>query len=397
MAFLYGNRHDEQYVFKRVSWENFQEHESYSFIKGGSIEYADSSSLKVTGSFPFEGYELPDANDLVRIYYSFRDDNGEKFEDALATFFATYSELIHQDTTKGIKTSGTIRGASVLTVLEENKIGVPITIPKNENAVYAAEQLAKSRGLPVDAEISSFTLATDHTFDAGTSYLSMINWLLEIASFNSAYPDAMGTVIMASKMNTVGRQYREYVQGLFPSSDTFPSSELFPQTQTKMHDGIKFVNDAQSIMYPEIRAKNSYQSTPNVVRLLYNVDDACIIAEARNLSGSRSSLSSRGGRETTHFEEIGDLGIGNRAERLRQLAVEKLMELSCDVEYVNMEHAYIPVSLYDPTQIKYGELEWEGNVDNIQIELSPSTRTQLEIKRTLLQDIIIDSAAQVIR
>ena len=274
----YGNRYDETFTFRRVSPDTWQEHESYDYITQGSIESATDSELKVTASFNFEGYVLPEISDLIRVYYSFAEDAGEIAQEPLATLFVSYADLTFTDTTKGIKAEGTLEGASVLSVLADQKIGVPKTIPKNANAVYEAEQIIRSCGLLTNTVPSAYSLSIDHTFDAGTDLLEMVNWLLKTAGYREAYPDANGIV------------------------------QLQPSLLVVKEPTI-FANDDQSIMYPEVMRTNDWQKTPNVVRLIYNTEDACIAAFAQNNAGSRASLAARGGREITHFEEVSDLSV----------------------------------------------------------------------------------------
>ena len=187
VAYWDGNRHNEQFIYRRVAWGTWQEHEDYDWITKGSIEQSADSDLKVTGSFDFEGYVLPNESDLIRVYYQFTDDYGLKASTAVATLLVSYADLDYYDTLKGVKASGTLDGQSVMAILDDKKIGVPETIRRNSNAVYEAEQLAIECGLQTNTEPSSFALSADHTFDAGTSYLEMVNWLLTTAGYTEAF------------------------------------------------------------------------------------------------------------------------------------------------------------------------------------------------------------------
>ena len=368
MANWHGNRHSERYIYRRVAWRTWQEHESYDYITSGSIEQSAGSELKVTGAFDFEGYELPNENDLIRIYYQFRDDDNVLASTPVATLFVSYADLDYVDTVKGVKASGSLDGASVLSVLDEKTIGMPVTVQANANAVYEAEQLIIECGLLTNTEPSSYSLSADHTFDAGTSYLEMVNWLLEAAGYTEAFPDANGVVQLLSYASAQQRK-----------------------------DYIVFANDENSIMYPKLQEANDWQQTPNVVRLIYNTDDACIVAWASNNTGSRASLDARGGREITYFEETGELSGLSKANTLKEKAEEMLLEKSCDIEYVTFEHAYKPLTIFDPVRIIYSEMEWEGNVDNISIDLAPSTKAQTKIKRVLYENIEVSSGATTYR
>lgn len=366
---LYGNRHEETYIFKRVSWQNFQELEEYPWITTGSIEYAADTDLKTTGSFDFEGVELPNTSDLMRVYYRYTDDSGEVGTYPIGTYFVGYSNLQHVDTLQGLKSKGTLEASSMLKALEDPKTGTPYIIQRGKNYIYEAQKIITSFGLQVDYIPDSNVLTIDHVFDAGTSYLEIVNWLCEQAGYAEAYPDAYGTIVVK------------------------PVSEIQRTLET-----ITLQNDDKSILYPEIEKQNDYQNTPNVVRLLYDAENSCIIATAKNMSGSRSSLSERGGREQTDFEDIGDLPAGGSLlNSLMALAKDRLIKLSTDIEYVEYEHAYIPMQLYQGMTLIFSELTWTGNIDNYSIELTPGTKVQTKLKREQPQDITIELTGSIIR
>lgn len=364
-----GNRHNETYTYKRVAWSNWQEHEAYPWITSGSLEYSANSELKVTGSFDFEGLEVPDTSDLLRVYYSFDDDNGEHVATPLATLFVSYAGLKHIDTREGVKSQGTLDGESVLKVLKDKIYGAPFTVQRGTNAIYKAQELIKSCGLNVRYTPSITVLSADHTFDSGASYLEIVDWLCETAGYTPAYPDALGTVKLQ------------------------PYTDILRQAPTRT-----FINNELSIMYPEVEEANDWQSTPNVVKLFYNTDLACIIAEARNESGSRVSLDARGGREQTYYDEIGELPEdASRITSLVDLAEAKLRELSCDVEYVSFEHAYVPLDVYELVEVKYSTMDWSGTVENTSIDLAPTTKAQTKLKRELYDEIIVTKQGEVLR
>lgn len=393
MAELTGNRFRERYIFRRVEWPTHQERGSYDYITGGSIEQAVDSELKVTGSFEFEGLETPDVNDLIRIYYEFIDDYGEKFKKPLATLFVSYADVTHVDTLDGIKTSGTIEGGSVLNVLRNAMVGRPYTVKKNVNAIYGATLICRELGLLVNAEPSSAVISADHTFEGGTTYLEIVNWLLDSAGYLPAYPDEMGIVQMISLDTYNAAVYDK--DALYPANNLYPEDTLYPYGKDQR--GYYFKNDERSIMLPEVEESNDWQTSPNVVRLLYNMDDACIISSAQNMDGSKASLNNRGGREMTYFEEVSELGSGDKRQTMYDLAVAKLQELSTDVEVVQFKHAYVPIRIYDPVLIQYADRQWSGKVDNMVVDLSPSTECQTKIKHVLSEDITIEARAEVLR
>ena len=367
MDFL-GNRHNEHFTFKRVGWEDWVEHGSYDYITDGSIELSTESDLVVTGSLSFEGYEVPDTSDLIRIFYSFTDEAGDTDSFPLATLFTSYSDLTYTDTVGGLKASGTLEGKSVLSVLEQEKTPYPYVVSGNSNAIYEAQKIITSLGLPVNYLPGSYVLGSDHAFEPGTSYLEICKWLCEQAGY-VMYPDELGVV-----------QLVEY--------------EKIKRAEIRT----TFKNDDLSIMYPELEATNSWQETPNVYQLYYNVDTCAMVAVAKNVSGSRASLDKRGNRSQCEFEDISELpSTGDRLENLMNEAETRLRKISADVEYVKMKHAWRPIYIYDQIRIEYSDLSWTGETGNINIELKAGTATQTKIKRELYDEIMISKEGRYLR
>ena len=102
-----GNRYRERYEYVKVSWQNWNEIGAYDYITGGSIELSASSELKATGDFTFQGTALPDVNNLLRVYYSFYDDQNNYERKPIATFFIAYGDVNMLSTSTGIAVSYT--------------------------------------------------------------------------------------------------------------------------------------------------------------------------------------------------------------------------------------------------------------------------------------------------
>lgn len=361
----YENRHDEEFIYKRLSWDNWIENLTYNYITSGSIEYANDSDLKCTGKFNFTGYELPNENDLIRVYYRFKDDSGESQETALATFFASFSSITYTDTIGGLLATGTLNAESILSVLKNKKLGYPLTCKRGANAVEKARQLCEECNLRIHVYPSSFNLTSDYTFKESDNYLTIVNTLLDMAGYTKAFPDANGIIHLEPK-----------------NYDT---------------ETITFINNNQSIMYPEVENSNNYAETPNVVKLFFNTDTYSALATASNISGSRASLTNRGNREYTYVESVSNVGNGNISKLLRKRAEEVLKNKSADIEFVKWQHAYIPMKLNDTININYGDFIWSGYMDNYSIDLSPSVKTTSKAKRELSQAITIESSVQIFR
>ena len=373
---LTGNRADETYTYRRVSWTTWQEGADLGDVTSGSVELSAFSDLKAVCSFDYHGYESPEQDSLIRIYYGFTDDDGEAAEYPLGTFIIGYSKVTNTADYEGsecvgMRLSGTADGYSVLKVLADKREGMPYTVTSGTNPVNKAVSLINGIGLRTDMQdASSYTLKSDHTFEPDDSYLTIVNWLLTEAGFASVSPDVYGNCVL-----------QKYVE---------PSSR--PTVAT-------FSNDEDSIMYPEVMEENDWQETPNVCRLMYSTDETSIYAWAKNLRGSKASLESRGNRELTLYEDVSELAGANSTAmlaNLKAMAKKKLLDNSNEIERVSLSHPYIPISPNDSIGIDYAGKSWSGNVTNMEIRLEPSTRCDTEIRRFVTNDITVSTGGAVL-
>lgn len=356
---LTGNRADETYTYRRVDWETWQEGADLGNVVSGSIELGAFTDLKATCSFAFQGGEAPEQDSLVRIYYSFTDEDGERAEYQLGTFLITYSTV----TTTDDRVGGTAEGYSVLKVLNDRKAGMPYTVAAGAYPVVEAVALMESVGLRVNqGDESSYQLTSDHTFEPDDSYLTIVNWLLTAAGFAAVMPNAAGECEVRR-----------------------PSAH-----------GVRFAFDAgaYSIMYPSVQTENDWQSTANVVRAYYEDDTCAVYAVAKNMSGSKASLDNRGGRELTLYESVSELDGADAASKLVNLvtlATSKLVDNSGEIERVKLSHPYVPLLPNDGITVKYNGIDWQGNVTNMRISLAPSTRCETETRRLTAPTITVDA------
>lgn len=356
----YGNRSKEQFIFRRVSYPGFRELEDYESIYGGSIELSALSTLKVSGSLDFTGKAVPNDHDMVRVYYSFQDDFLDTSTECLATMFFSVADPTYNEAT----VEGSMDCSSVLVLLQRKSYGLPYTIPAGTNAVAKAAEIVRSFGLSVSyADQSSYTLSSDHTFDANENYLGIVNWLLDAAGFSSAGVDAYGGVRL--------EKYQE------------------PTERTVRYT---FRDDEQSIMLPEVKTSNDYQDTPNVVRLRHTSQDVTVWAAAYNIDPeSKASTVSRG-YENTYEEEISELEGSTPAEmlaNLKALALQKLIDKSSEIEKVEMTHCWLPINTNDAIGIDYrmADIEWKGAVTNAKIELAVSIPCQLSLRNFVRRNL----------
>lgn len=370
MIDLFGNRANETYSYRRVSWPGFVEGQDLGNVTAGSVELSAFSDLKATCSFSFEGGQEPNTTDLVRIYYAFDDDKGEHAEFCIGTFFVGYANTVHRLNGDSLIASGKVNGWSTLKPLQDIRIGYAYTVTAGTYAIAKAIELIQGAGLPVNAvDESSYQLASDHTFDPSDTLLTVVNWLCTTADYQAPYPDAYGTI-----------QVNRYID---PSERTTVAT---------------FADDANSIMYPDVSIENDWQEIPNVYRLYYSKDDVAIHAEARNVSGSKASLDARGGRELVEVASVSELSGADSSEmaaNLESMAAVKLLNNSQEIERVELSHPYIPLVANDAVRIEYANRTWSGNVQNIKIDLQPSTKCDTTIRRFVPSSIAVETSSVI--
>ena len=370
MIDLFGNRANETYTYRRVSWPGFTEGADLGNVTAGSVELSAFSDLKATCSFSFEGGQEPNTADMVRIYYSFDDDNGEHGEFCIGTFFIGYADTTYRLDGDKLIASGKVNGWSTLKVLQDVQMGYAYTVNAGTYAIAKAIQLIQDAGLPVNvANESSYQLASDHTFEPEDTLLKVVNWLCTTANYQAPFPDAYGTL-----------QIQQYIE---------PSERATVAT---------FQDDENSIMYPDVSIENDWQETPNVYRLYYSTDTIGIHAEARNLSGSKASLDKRGGRELVEVQNVSELSGANSsamAARLEAMAETKLLNNSNEIERVELSHPYIPLVANDAVSVVYADRMWSGNVQNMRISLSPATQCDTTIRRFVPSSITVSTSSTI--
>ena len=349
MIDLYGNRSNETYTYRLVDWGTWQEGADLGSVVSGSVELSALSDLKASLTMSWKG-EAPPRGSLVRVYYSFDDEAGEHAEFAIGTFLLSYSEATYVENRGTLASSGSADGHSVLKVLQDRILGMPLEVGAGEQPVAKAVEAMESMGLRVDvSEESGYTLSAGHVFDPTDTMLAYVNWCLTAAGYQAVFPDAYGVCRVAP-----------YVE---PSSRAVVAS---------------FADDGNSIMYPEVDESNSWRGTPNVVRAYYE-DEACAMyAVARNVSGGLASLEANGMREVTRYEAVSE---ADGLAALEAHALKVLLDNSNEIERVKLAHPYVPIAAFDSVRIDYSDRSWSGNVQNMVVHLSPSTKCETTLRR----------------
>lgn len=208
------------------------------------------------------------------------------------------------------------------------------------------------------ASASSYRLGKELVFEAGESYLGIVNALLDAAGFASAEPDEYGRVVM-----------REYVE----PSDRAPAWS--------------FESGSSSIMAPQPEV--SRESSANVVRLYHEDDEESLWASASNVDpSSPSSLPSRLGIESTVFASVGEIEGETQAARIAYMkseAEKRLRSETSDVEHVLFTCPLVPVKPGDAVSIEYPGigLSWSGTVSSMSVSLDAMGTCSVDARRFL--------------
>ena len=358
-----GNRRKETFLYRRVTWPGQIEMGEYRQFHGGSIEKSAFSTIRESGTVSFKGSDAPDDHDLLRIYYRFEDDFGGSAEHALSTMRMSCSEPKHM----AGSVYGEVKLYGLLQVLSDKEYGRPFTVAAGTNAVSFAKQLCEGLGLVVNATASSYKVSADHTFaDDESSYLEMVNWLLSAAGYSSAWTDAYGVVQMHPYVDPTEREAR-----------------------------FTFEDGERSIMRPEIEFTNDREDTPNVVRLFFENDDVSLWAAASNVDpSSRASLVSRRSEKTLkeNVTELAGAGASEMLANLKEMALKKLLDNSSEIEYVKLDHPWIPLEPNDAVGIAYkaSGIEWRGSITNMSVELKPSIPVAMKARRYVHSSLVTE-------
>lgn len=366
-----GGRHSQKVSCTLVDWETWEEAGEYPYASGGSLEFGAYTDLRATGSLSFEGPEAPPDGMLVRVSYSFEDDAGEKASEVLGTFMAECSAPTWRETRAGPVATGTLELSSVLKALSDRLCGRALHVPAGTPAVAEAADMCRRAGLMVSVGAeSSYVTASGKAFEAGDSWLSVVNWLLSAAGWSGARPDPYGRVSL-----------RPYVE---------------PTARTPMWS---FAPGDRSIVVPGVPVTTDWHKAPNVCCLSYVGDAETIWARAANVDPShRASLPSRGGREVTYVEEVGELAGDTEAQRLdalKALARRRLVAKSAEIEYAEVSHPWVPLWDEDACSVDYAGHAWTGTASNVSLTLGGSMATKTKIRRCVPAGIAVEVAGGI--
>jgi len=313
---------------------------------GGSITYDDLSAIKVSGSLPY--IHMPDiGNDYIRVYSAH--EQGGKVEEILHGTFTTATPT----STYSHKTRrGELDMYSLLQITQDAGITEPLTIPAGTVAVSRASQYLTSLGLAVRADVSATQVTTNPTYDAGTSYLEIINDLLAIAGFNSAGVDPSGAVILTAY--------------------TDPSTRAPSVVLRDDEEGCLFA--------PAVSHEFNLYEVPNVLIAVASSTDINLVSVAKNNDPTSIYSTVSRGREIVLKEDASDI---TEQGVLDALAQRRLTEVSSAVESIEFSHPFLPYECGEAIQLRYTEsgLDFTGVAVKKELKLTPAIMCQTRIRR----------------
>jgi hypothetical protein len=357
-------------IFRRVNRRTWEVGEELWQITGGNLEFSALTDIKVAGSLEYKGLEIPDSRDLVLVYHTYETGDGKKVERPLATLvFSTSSP-----TYRGVLVSGTMECQSVLTMLSSRKYGAPFTIAAGTQAIQLAIRLIEDCGLRVNnPDPSAYTVKSDVTISKNeANYLTIVNRLLSLANYSSAWVDENGIV------------------------------QITPYVEPNERDvSLVLSDDGNSIMYPELVRRNEWASTPNVVKVYYETDQECLIATATNVDPeSPASLPYRGFEVTDDGMTVTDLEgetVEDRLANLEEIAKQALMDKTVNVEYVDGSCEFGEGMAPNKTiGIQYARagIDWRGTVTNVNLELTKTLKADFSARRFVRAVLKIETTSE---
>ncbi len=325
--------------FMRVSRESGLETEVIRALRGGRITRNLDTDIKESAECPI-AEKLDIGPDLVRIYMTCEWAGGETEDVVLGTFLP----VIPARSIRSGYSTATVRMYGRLQELVDDAFAAPVTVERGENAVSRAKKVCEDCGLTVVSEPSNYTLSSTRCYGIGSegatdtdTKLSMVNDLLSLAGFRSAFTDPMGRVVF--------EKYRE-------------PSEIAPAWE--------FVEGATAKFEADMTEERDYTDVANHVVVYYGPDQEgrAVAAEAWDRDpGSPLSTVSRG-RTITRVKSYSELPDGSSDQERQKVADAKAKSL-LDTEQsvvwrVTMRHAYVPVKLADTVIVDYASGDVQG-------------------------------------
>jgi hypothetical protein len=345
MDWYSSERHDA-FKFVRVDRNTFEDTVVLDNIVGSTIRRDSMTALKASASIDYLG-QLDIENDFVRVY-SISEVQGQTNTVVHGTFLVSTPESEVTDKV----TTGTATLYSLLHLLSEQYIALPMVIPKGKKVLNWCTETLKSFGLNVVADPSDAELGQPKVLE-GITYLEATNDLLEFAGFRSLDIDGMGNVLM--------RAYRD------------------PSTLTP---SVVFKAGPDSTFAPSVGHLFDTFSVPNRLQLTCSrPDEPPIVAVVVNDDPfNRYSTASRGRVIDAEPEEVDDI---LNETTLAELAKAKLMAKTSAVESCEVTHTYEPFEMDECCLIDFNGFQLQGMIVSSETSLVPGMLCSTKIQRTV--------------
>lgn len=311
-----------EYRYMRVSRSSGAETARLAgFLDGGSIERNAGTQVKEKGSVVHSG-PLDLGSDLVRVYLDATGMyTGWSVSVPLGTFLPS---TISRDVDGAVSTCK-VELTGRLGELAQDQFERPVSVPSGADPVAKAAEIARSAGLDVIADASTYRLSTAWTFgldnEDGESKLDAVNDLLEIAGFSSATTDPMGRVLM-----------RRYV----------PPGEREP---------VHFFREGRDARFLRpMTDERDASDVANVVVVVYSDQESTVVGTAVD-SDPRSPYSTVSmGRRIVARYEYSDVATQQEADAK---AAELLRTNRSVIRRVTFTHVYAPLTIGDVVSMDY--------------------------------------------
>ena len=336
----------DAFRFVRVAWPTYEE---VGQVWAGGCRYTENmlSDLYVGGQATLLG-TLDLGDDMLRAY-SVSTLRGE----SVTTCHFTMMASADQTAFKAASGQSTATLYGMLKVLSDELTDETLTVAGGTAPVAWAKSACEARHLRVSAAPCGRGLAGSLVFDAGTSYLSVVNRLLSAAGYAAARTDAYGRVVMAP--------YRD-------------PSEVSPAfTLTEGGGGL--------LCSPEVTRTRASSSVHNVVTLTgTDAEGNPLRAQARNDSAASPWSTAARGRTVSRYEQVADV---TTQAALQAKAEAYLREEGMLVETVELEHFWRPFSMGDALGVELPSYGVAGrfSAKSRTVELSPGMRCATTARR----------------
>jgi hypothetical protein len=335
---------------------NISEKEALKVFTDGSIDEDLDSELCSSASLNYSRSPRIAVDDLIRIYYVVSEGK-ETERHALFTGIADRPTTTLSSRTE----NGSISLSSTLAVLKDELLDNTYSLLPGTSAVTRTIEIIKSYGLACASQAPQDDPKTSETqtFEAGTSPLEVVKWLLDFAGYSPPATDGMGVVLLSKKIDRVDRPW------------------------------FTFRDDEQSIILSDVTVEAAMQTVPNVVKAVYSSSGANpLVATAENNDpNSPYSTVSRARRVVSKLDVSDVVGVSNayKLQSLQKAADEELSKLSSVAKLVTFEHAWRPYQLGQGLALEYSGagLTESGVAIARSIKLTPSALTQTKIRRYL--------------